>query len=520
LVPLLLAAAAGNSNPALAEESAVNPGQKQAGAGQKIEPLLTLRGHQGRIFRLAFSPNGDRLVSTSEDRTARVWNAATGQLVLTLEGHTVNVCGLAFSPDGKRLASSSGGRGELANEPGEVIVWDAATGRKVHTFQGQSSAFYSVAFSPDSRRIAVGDAAGKVWVWDAVTGKEAFGLTGPPGNVYGVAFSPDGRHLASATGDFHHNHLGGLTLWDATTGEEVRSLQGHRGAVYSVAFNPDGKYLASAGQDQTVKVWEVATGKEALSISGHKGAAYTVAFSPDGRRLVSAGADHEAKLWDAITGRQILALPGHTAQFTVATFGRDGNRLASAGGNAVLTWDVSDARSEWRLPSGVVSGGDLEALWTALAGEDACQAYQAIWTLAGTPEQAVPFLRQRLRPAVAAVRDPRIDRLIAHLDDDRFVVREKATQLLANCGKSAGPALHQVLRNPPSLEVRRRVECLLDRLGREVLSPEQVCLLRAVEALEQMGTSAAKKMLETLAQGAPEAQLTRDAKAALERLRR
>src|SRR5262249_48083991 len=155
---------------------------------------------------------------------------------------------------------------------------------------------------------------------------------------------------------------------------------------------------------------------------GHAGAVYTVAFSPDGRRLVSAGADHAVKVWDLATGQEILALTGHTAQFTVAAFSPDGKRVASASGKgcAVLLWDLAGLVGAGRLRTANLSPRDLEALGADLADADARKAYRAVWTLVATPEQAVSFLRERLRPAAAVAADPRIPRLIADLDDDHF----------------------------------------------------------------------------------------------------
>jgi HEAT repeat protein len=179
---------------------------------------------------------------------------------------------------------------------------------------------------------------------------------------------------------------------------------------------------------------------------------------------------------------------------------------------------VAGLRKGGRPRAAAPSPRELEALWADLSGEDAAKAYRAVWALAAAPEQAVPFLQARLRPAVAADPDPRVARLITDLDDPRFAIREKATQELAKLGKSAGPALRQVLDNSPSPEVRRRAEGLFKKMGRQTPPPEQLRLLRAVEALEQMGTPPARQVLERLAGGAPEAEVTQDAKAALGRL--
>jgi HEAT repeat protein len=131
------------------------------------------------------------------------------------------------------------------------------------------------------------------------------------------------------------------------------------------------------------------------------------------------------------------------------------------------------------------------------------------------------LLNDRLRPAQPP--DPeRLRRLLADLDSDEFDVREAAARGLAELGEQAAPALRKSREAAPSAEVRRRLEGLLaDAVlagRRPVRSPETLRALRAVHVLEQVGTPEARHVLERLAQGAPEARITTEARATLERL--
>ncbi len=191
--------------------------------------------------------------------------------------------------------------------------------------------------------------------------------------------------------------------------------------------------------------------------------------------------------------------------------------LATATGTSVKLWDVSDLLKKAQPKPSRLSSTELDALWTDLADEDAAKAYRAIQTLIQAGEQARRFLSDHLKPARSA--DPKhLARLIADLDSKEFAVREKAGAELRKFEEFAEPALRRTLQGQPSLELRRRVESLLQRLEGPVTSAETLRGLRAVEVLEHLGSSEARQALERLAEGAPEARLTQAAKDALDRL--
>jgi WD40 repeat protein/tRNA A-37 threonylcarbamoyl transferase component Bud32 len=171
-------------------------------ARESAKAALTLRGHTGQVWSVAFS--GERIGSGGQDRTVRIWDATTGEHVRVLQGHTAAIVGVVFSRDGRMLAS--------AGQDQTVRVWDAATGKAILTLPAHADSVRGLAFSPDGRRIAV-SSSGEVKLWDLATGQEVFVLRRPRVRFFCVAFSADGRQLAAAgqgtgTGP-------AVLLWDA-----------------------------------------------------------------------------------------------------------------------------------------------------------------------------------------------------------------------------------------------------------------------------------------------------------------
>jgi eukaryotic-like serine/threonine-protein kinase len=231
------------------------PSVKVWDAVNEREFLFELPSRAGRPYHaVAFSRDGQYLVTGKTDGRVEVWNAETGGEVRPLGTHEREILGLIFSPDGRWLASASG--------EGVVKIWDA---RRLDQIQQTQRIFQS--------RV--------------------------PGPSLNVAFSPDGQRLA--TGGEENT----LKVWDVQTGQDLQTLgvrraDRHHGEVYTLAFSPDkdGRWVASAGEDSTVKVWDSHTGKLVRTFRGHAGLVSSLAFSPDGRLLVSGSRDKTVKVWD------------------------------------------------------------------------------------------------------------------------------------------------------------------------------------------------------------------------------
>ena len=292
-------------------------------------PILARLKHDDMVHAVAFSPDGTRVATASRDRTARVFDAATGAELARLP-HSGPVTSVAFSPDGTRLATAS--------RDGSARIFDAATGAELARLP-HGGPVTSVAFSPDGTRVATASDDGSARIFDAQLARLPHG-----GPVTSVAFSPDGTRVATAS------HDGSARIFDAATGAELARLP-HDGIVSSVAFSPDGTRVATASHDGSARIFDAATGAE-LARLPHDGIVSSVAFSPDGTRVATASRDDAARVFDAATGAQLARLP-HGGPVSAVAFSSDGTRVATASHDRTAhVFDAATGAQLARLPHG------------------------------------------------------------------------------------------------------------------------------------------------------------------------
>jgi hypothetical protein len=404
----------------------------------------------------------------------------------------------------------------------------------------------AVTYSPDGKTFAAGGIpgveangpSGIAWICDAATGRELrrFVLDWKTDNwspIMGLAFLNEGKYLAAGTRA--HEVGSRATVWETATGKKVAYLTTGLNLPDdeekptrlepweinriepNIVASPDGRLLARNGQSKNLSVWETATGKRRCILAGHEDSIFRVAFAPDGRTLASACADETIRLWDLATGKELRRLTGHRGVINSLVFSADGKTLISAGHDTtILFWDVAAVTHRERTET-LLTPQESDALWKNLAAADAATAHQAIARLAASPG-TVSILNERLHPAPKIDSD-RLEQLLRDLDSEEFAVRDRATKDVENLGEVAKPAIERALASTDgSAEKRRRLEGLQGRIA--VPTGELLRSLRALEVLEHIARPEARQLLQKLAKGAPEARLTREAKAALGRLKR
>lgn len=510
--------------------------------------------HHAPLAALAIWADGKTAVSWGADQMIRRWEAATGKALGSFPappGTTLAV----FSPDGRTVA--------LANAGNSIQLADTATGRRVHRISGPPAGTAALAFAPDGKVLAARGGDNAIRLYDVMAGSElrllnaqaasnpaARGVVAVDAPVRGMSnapaglvFSPDGKLLASPGPSSvipgTRTARNTIDLFDVSTGKLIRKLEASQ-PVVSFAFSPDNRILAAEHADQSLRLWEVASGKEraqlgkaeadprtnpataGLVLAARRRFGYaepagptTLAFSPDGRGLATRGPGNSVRVWNVAESKAVAQLTGHEGRVETISISPDGSTIASGSADTtILLWNTAT----FPRPELVdLSEDAVEHLWRDLGANDAAQAGQSVLKLAGDPKQAVPFLAERLQPAVAV--DPqKVARWLADMENDKYAVRREAVANLLKTGEQVAPALQEVLASQPTIETRKRVEELLDKLTGGTLSAEQLQMVRSVEVLERMGTTDAKQLLRALAQGARGALPTLQAQAALDRL--
>jgi WD40 repeat protein/class 3 adenylate cyclase len=290
-------------------------------------PHSVFTGHTDNITSAAYSPDGNYILTGSADKTARLWDAHSGEEVRQFTAHTDVVTDVAFSPDGTYIATA--GKDERAR------LWDTQTGQLIRVFT-HPWPVNSVTFSPDGRYI-ITSRTDTAQLWDVQSGKQVRSYT-QSGNIYALALSYDGKYLLTG-GKAKVVHL-----WSVQTGIELRQFS-LTVAIRCLAFSPDGQYILTAGGDNIVQMLDINTSQVVRRFVGHTFEIYHMMFSPNGKYILTGSGDNTARLWNAETGDQIRTLSAATGNLSAggAVFSPDGKYIFTASAKIGRLWDTESA---------------------------------------------------------------------------------------------------------------------------------------------------------------------------------
>jgi WD40 repeat protein len=299
--------------------------------------LRTFQGHSGRVNSVAISPDGHILVSKGFDKTVKVWNLHTGQLLhipekyarvsseliinsdaesfatctrdgikvfnlsagellrtVALPSSTIFMRSITISPDGHILTATT--------DDNTIMIWNLTTGELLHTLDGYSTRAYNVVISPDGQTLANGNEDGTINVWNWRNGKLLYTLKG---------FSPIGYHI--------NDHPDGRNI-----------------SQYEIAFSPDGQSLISVNSDRTITVWNQHTGQLLYTLKCHATIVSRIIFSSDGRTIASGNEDG-IKVWNLYTGELLRILRKYSSPIKSIAIGSNGNTLAIGNNDGTIT---------------------------------------------------------------------------------------------------------------------------------------------------------------------------------------
>jgi WD40 repeat protein len=504
-----------------------------------------LTGHTGAAVAVQFLPDKKQVVTSGIDGRIMFWDAATFALVKQIDRFGPNFTRGNYMPPNPGAFSSDGKYLVTYTEQGTNAVYDTATGKVLFDIPGAGLAHIRPALAarrpllalPYQKQIPTG--GWEIWtgVWNLETGEEIRQFKMPWMDINCAAISPDGKSIACVRAAIDPNTQTWameVGAWNVGTGKEQFQFKLNVNAASptgGITYSPDGRSLLIGVVNALLWIPDAATGAghHLIPIGNDNTLGQPMAFSPDGRTFATVrqqfpprgGVESKILIWETASHSPRMELPGHFTTISSLTFSPDGKTLAStAHDTTALLWDVTRLKGD-TAPGDKLEPKELNALWNLLDDQNAEEAFRAIVRLGGSPSEALALLKEHVKPADDSGRPTKeqIINWIKQLDDDDFQIREKAGDALVGAGKLAQPEMTKALEGSLSIEARTRIQTILEKISTDAGARANLRPLRAVEALERIGTPEARDIIKKLADGKPEAALTEAAKAALERMK-
>lgn len=355
---------------------------------QRPEPLVI--GSSNEVWDVAFAPDSSWFVTAGQPAaTVHALPQGTQRFSLPMTGGSL-ISRVAVSPDGQRIATTT--------EHGHLRIWNGTTGEPVTPELAIERNLHDLSFTPEGRSVCVGAPGPNIHLLDTETGQPRQPkLTAEP-SVVSTLVTADPARLV--TGTVH----GEVHFWSMPFLQPLATHQHHRGVVWTVRASRDGRRIATASGDQSVLIWNNQDAAVVREFRSDK-AFYCAEFSPDGRQLVTGSADRTARIWDLTTGRQVSEIMRHPGGVWYAQFSSDGRVVATGDDSGFAR--LWDAHTGLPLGNWLRSGASLRRVrlspdnhWIATVSAD---HFTRVWPVFA-PEAPAPAWLSELAEALAGRR--------------------------------------------------------------------------------------------------------------------
>jgi WD40 repeat protein len=292
--------------------------------------LFKFEGHKDKINSAKFSSDNKKIVTASDDKTARIWDIKTGKTDFILQ-HDNHVRNADFNSKGDKILTTSDYL---------IRTWDVNNGNLLMLFRGHEFWINSAFFSKNGNFILSSSMDGSVRLWDSNKGTLISKFTIPEIEVIQAIFSPDDKKILASYKDFIARE------WDILTGKLLKIYEGHNEVINSISYNLNGKKILTSSRDNTARIWDSATGQtlhvlnnQVESANNEAGGVTSAYFSPDGKKIITLGGfnvEHQCygtRIWDSETGKLILYFKGHLHEVKSLCFSPNGKYVLSTMGN-------------------------------------------------------------------------------------------------------------------------------------------------------------------------------------------
>ncbi|MEO5358015.1 MAG: protein kinase [Nitrospirae bacterium YQR-1] len=299
---------------------------------------ITFKGHSGAVTSISVDSHSKLLLSGSVDKTIKLWDIETGDLINTFKGFLNGITSVHLSENGLYAMAGTMDR--------TISFWDVKKGKQIRALKAHEGVVRSVYLSNDCHLALSSGDDRTVKVWDVASGRLIRTYDGHPDPVMAVSLSADNRFFITGCADRK------LKLWQMTTAnflDILATYDGHTDVINTIALSLNGKLAVTGSEDMTIRVWDLSAERCIHILEGHTAGVNTVSISADNNFVLSGSNDNSVRLWDIRTETCVRVFKGHQLGINSVLISRHGRQAFSAGDDGeiklwTLDWEIDDAK--------------------------------------------------------------------------------------------------------------------------------------------------------------------------------